>query len=350
MNDSHTKPTGVILVGARLPAISGSGLILREIERSLESDSEVDLSIVDLSFIRRRGLVGACRYLSRLARTLRFGFGAKVMILFTIGSGLPATLLPFKVIAFLTRTPLVVRCTGGTAHAHGGALRQRIVRALLGTVPLYVVETELLRDDAHQHGLSQCQALPNGRNLSNAVVAAHDPEGRWIMVSRLLPTKGVVEAVEAFRRMPELSLDLVGPFENGLEWEDLDATENVRWRGSLDPEDIPEFLSQYDGFVFPSYYPTEGHAGVLIEAMAAGLPVVTTRFRSLPEVIDDSCGILVPPRDVDAIVDAVRRIESDQDYRERLVAGSLSRARLFDWSTLSRRFNELVLGIGRERG
>ena len=349
MTGESKRPVRTILVGAMHPAISGSGLILREIERSLDADPDIDLSIVDLSYIRRRGFVGAFRYLSRLCRAVRLGFGARVMILFTIGSGLPATLLPFRVIAFLTRTPLIVRCTGGTAHAHGGALRRRLVRALLGTVPLYVVETELLRDDAHENGLLQCQVFPNGRHLSDAVVATHDPAGRWVMVSRLLPTKGVVEAIEAFRKMPELSLDLVGPFEDGLEWEALEAPDNVRWRGSRDPEEIPNLLSQYDGFVFPSYYPTEGHAGVLIEAMATGLPVVTTRFRSLPEVIDDSCGILVPPRDVDAIVEAVRRIESDGDYRDRLAAGSLVRAAAFDWSVLSERFNGLVVETGRGR-
>jgi glycosyltransferase involved in cell wall biosynthesis len=342
MTGESKRPVRTILVGAMHPDISGSVLIMREIVRTIEADSRFESEVVDVSGVRRRGVLGAIRYLKFLVRILSRTARADLLFLFTIGSGLPWTLLPLWMIAAVTRTPLVVRCTGGTAHSHGGPFRQRLVRWLLGRARLYVVETELLRSHARSVGIDNVESIPNARDLGHAIRADHPYDRRWVMVSRLLPTKGVVEAVEAFRRLPDLSLDLVGPFQDGLDWDSLSAPENVRYVGSKPPEEIAGILPDYDGFVFPSYYPTEGHAGVVIEAMAAGLPVITTLHRSLPEVVDESCGILVPVRDVDALVQALSTLDEDGALRSRLAEGAFVRSRDFDLSVQRRRFTDLV--------
>ena len=318
-------------------------MILREIDRSLEADSSIESTVIDLSGIRGKGILGLYRYVSRFWATFLAARHADQVFLFTIGSGLPWTLLPVWVISVLTHTVLAVRCTGGTAHSHGGRLRQWFVRRLLHRARLYVVETELLRDHAHSVGLELTVAIPNGRHLADAVRSDHPYRGHWVYLGRLCPTKGVIETVQAFGRMPGLSLDLIGPFSEGLERSDLELPPNTEWLGPKPPEEIPALLAEYDGLVFPSYYDTEGHAGVLIEGMAAGLPIVTTRHMALPEVVDETCGILVEPRDVQGIVDAVTRLDEDPGLRERLGAGGVKRAREFDWSVLLERFKQLIL-------
>ena len=347
MNTSSNKSIRTVLVGAMHPDISGSVLIMREIVRTIESDSRFDSLVVDVSGVRGRGPLGALRFLKLLVRILLSSIRAELLFLFTIGSGLPWTLLPLWLISVLTRTSLVVRCTGGTAHSHGGAFRQRFVKWLLKRSNLFVVETELLRSHALSVGIDNVVSVPNARDLGSAIRADRSYEGRWVMVSRLLPTKGVVEAVDAFRKLPGLSLDLVGPFQGGLEWASLSAPENVHYLGAQPPEAIPGILSNYDGFVFPSYYPTEGHAGVVIEAMAAGLPVITTLHRSLPEVVDASCGILVPVRDVDALVRALSTLDTDGSLRSRLAEGAIIRSRCFDLAVQRKRFTDLVHDVIR---
>ncbi|MEE2680922.1 MAG: glycosyltransferase family 4 protein [Planctomycetota bacterium] len=340
----------ILLAGARSPAISGSCMTMRELERVLQQDESVELGVFDLAGIRGTGITGVFRYASLLASLFKSALRADALFLFTIGSGLPWTLIPIWCISVLTRTALIVRCGGGTAHTHGGSLRRLLVRIALKRAVLYVVQTRMLCEDAHSVGISRAVAIPNGRDLRSAIPADHPYVGRWVLLGRLVPTKGVAEAVEAFRRMPELSLDLVGPVDPGQSGEDqgvdlagLDPPPNVRWLGARDPDLIPALLADYDGMLFPSYYSTEGHPGVLIEAMAAGLPIVTTRHRAIPEVVDAECSFLVEPRDVDGIVESIRKIDSDPELRDRLRQGALARAKSFDWSELSRECTRQVL-------
>lgn len=63
----------------------------------------------------------------------------------------------------------------------------------------------------------------------------------------------------------------------------------------LKPEHRPQLISEYDALVLPTYYDTEGHPGVLIEAMHAGVPVITTQVRTFPELITHGVnGFLLP--------------------------------------------------------
>lgn len=352
---TSSRSIRVLLTGARFPAISGSSMTMREMERALGQNDLIQLEVVDLSNVRGKGLVGIWRYAGILKKLFMSARRLDALFLFTIGSGLPWTLFPMWCIAVLTRTDLIVRCGGGTAHTHGGRLRRLFVRTLLRRTILYVVQTRMLCEDARSVGISPAVALPNGRDLSKAIRADHAYAGRWILLGRLLPSKGVLEAIEAFRRLPRLSLDLVGPADctrlgedRAVDFDQVELPSNVTWLGERDPGEVPALLAEYDGFVFPSYYSTEGHPGVLIEAMAAGLPIVTTRHRAIPEVVDDQCGILVAPRDVDGIIQAIGRIHEDSELRGRLEQASIERARSFDWARLSAECTELVISAVHE--
>jgi glycosyltransferase involved in cell wall biosynthesis len=90
--------------------------------------------------------------------------------------------------------------------------------------------------------------------------------------------------------------------------------------------DVPELLSQADIFVLSSDY--EGFGLVVAEAMAAGLPVIATAIGGIPEILEGGrAGILVPPKDVDALAKAIVELARDEkkraelsDYGRKLVA------------------------------
>jgi glycosyltransferase involved in cell wall biosynthesis len=87
----------------------------------------------------------------------------------------------------------------------------------------------------------------------------------------------------------------------------LGITDRVSFAGAR--ADVPLMLSAADLFVLPSL--TEALPTVVAEAMAAGLPVVATRVGGIPEMIDASTGILVPPDDVGALAQAVCALLED---------------------------------------
>jgi glycosyltransferase involved in cell wall biosynthesis len=104
---------------------------------------------------------------------------------------------------------------------------------------------------------------------------------------------------------------------------------------------VPELLASFDVFAFPSLF--EGLCLAVIEAQAAGVPVVATPVGGIREtVVDGETGLLVPPRDPAALAVAIRRLLDDPDLARRLADEARRRVR----ETYSeQRMIELTLGL-----
>jgi len=133
------------------------------------------------------------------------------------------------------------------------------------------------------------------------------------MVANLRPGKGhevlLRAAARMVRRIPDLRFQIVGdgPRRSALECEaaSLRVSAQVEFLGHR--ADVPQLLRESDVFAFPSFM--EASPNALIEAMAAGLPIVATRVGGIPEVIDhERNGLLVAPRDERALAAALLRV------------------------------------------
>ena len=86
-------------------------------------------------------------------------------------------------------------------------------------------------------------------------------------------------------------LDVYGPVQGGQEewFEQLKRkfSDCVKYRGFVEPEESVETLRDYFGMIFPTHYKTEGVPGTIIDAYAAGVPVVTARWDNCGDVIDE---------------------------------------------------------------
>ena len=132
-------------------------------------------------------------------------------------------------------------------------------------------------------------------------------------------------------KFPETRLEIVGDGSLLGELQDLSKklsiSKSVSFFGKF-TEVIP-FYNRMDIFVLPSLY--EGFGIVLLEAMASGVPVVATNVDGIKEVVvDGKSGILVPPKNPEAIANAVTHIIEDPQLRKDLVDEGFNRARLFD--------------------
>ena len=97
--------------------------------------------------------------------------------------------------------------------------------------------------------------------------------------------------------------------------ESLDLSGLVHFLGSR--RDVPDLLQAMDIFVLPSY--SEGLSLALLEAMAAGLPVIVSRVGGNPEVVTDGVtGLLIPPRDAAALAGALEWLLTDPALAEKL--------------------------------
>ena len=150
-------------------------------------------------------------------------------------------------------------------------------------------------------------------------------------IARLCDVKGQRELLQALTRVPEARLVLAGrdleqggAFQEALERESerLGVRERVEF-GFRD--NVPDLLETLDVVALPSW--AEGLPIVLLEAMAHGRPVVATPVGGTPELVTDGeTGLLVPPRDPEALAAALRRVLDDPDLARRL--GTAARARV----------------------
>ena len=92
--------------------------------------------------------------------------------------------------------------------------------------------------------------------------------------------------------------------------------------------DLPALYKGADIMIFPSLH--EGFGLPILEAMAAGTPVITSNIFSMPEIAGGAAH-LVNPYNVDEIAEGIRQILSDTNYREKLISEGLRRSREFSW-------------------
>lgn len=110
---------------------------------------------------------------------------------------------------------------------------------------------------------------------------------------------------------------------------DLGLTGRVAWLGRLSFDEMAAAYQRADVVVYPSFL--EGFGFAPLEAMAAGIPVVSSNASCLPEVLDDAA-TLVDPHDDAAFGTAVNGLLSDESLRARLIVAGVARARTFTWA------------------
>lgn len=144
------------------------------------------------------------------------------------------------------------------------------------------------------------------------------PGREVLFIGRLAAAKGVPVLLEAFARchavFPDARLTLIGdgPARPALEARarDLGLGDAVRFAGYLGQEEVAAELARADLFALPSF--AEGVPVVLMEAMASGLPVLSTAITGIPELVEDGVsGRLVLPGDVDAFAEAMQALLAD---------------------------------------
>ena len=178
------------------------------------------------------------------------------------------------------------------------------------------------------------------------VAARYGLPPRYVLaVGTLEPRKNLTTLLDAFARLrrdgevdPDLRLVLAGA--RGWLDEPIFATvrslgleDAVRFTGFVDDADLPAVYGGAALFAFPSLH--EGFGLPLLEAMACGVPVVTSNIASMPEVAGDAA-VLVDPRDAGGLAAAIARVLRDEALRDRLREAGIGRARQFSWEATAR--------------
>src|SRR5262249_48813541 len=222
------------------------------------------------------------------------------------------TLVPLLLfVALLFRKSFYLKPIGGGLDLYIGAqrtvFREYLLKVLRATNGI-LVQTRLLKDELTRLGCSNAYYLP-GCRPSNPLsrVKKREPAAdlRLIFLGHIARLKGPLILLDALTYVQQLcdkqvTCDFYGPIYDEVREEflrRLNTTPNAHYSGVASPGAGSQLISAYDALVLPTYYETEGHPGVIIEAMHAGVPVISTQFRTFRELIVDRInGLLVPTK------------------------------------------------------
>jgi len=190
------------------------------------------------------------------------------------------------------------------------------------------------RDEAIQKGLvtaEQCTVIPNGTNLEvfrkmdrsecRRKLGFGEEDFIVTCVGGLIERKGQNRILEAVRRLanPRIKMVFIGKGDLTLEHE------SILFKGMVNNGDIPVYLNASNVFCLPTL--AEGCCNAVVEAMACGVPIVSSDLPFNYDVLDDRNALLVDPLDIDAIAAAIKRLFEDSALCESFSAISLERTR-----------------------
>jgi glycosyltransferase involved in cell wall biosynthesis len=216
-------------------------------------------------------------------------------------------------------------------------------KAIVEGASRVICPSEILEQLVHaqQPSPGKTVVIPNGLQVGPYAPRTLTP--RVLLVTRMLERKGVQYVLDALAETPiatEVNIVGDGPYLPELRRRAVALRSPARFWGWLDNRS-PELRGIYESsgiFVLPSE--AENFPIVLLEAMAAGLAIITTAGTGCAEVVGDA-GLLVPVRDSRAIGRALKQLVEDHDLRQRL--GRAARRRIednFTWRAVAQRYVE----------
>jgi glycosyltransferase involved in cell wall biosynthesis len=220
------------------------------------------------------------------------------------------------------------------------SLRRMLAKCRLVTATTYQLARETAKFVAPGRAI---YVIPFGVDLNGFRVREEASAGEVVLgfVKWLKPKYGPDVLVEAFAKIhaarPNTRLVLAGRGEMQEQLErrlkELGLGEAVRILGRVDHDQVPALIRSFDVMVMPSVYESETFGVAAIEASASGVPVVASRVGGVPEaVIHEKTGLLVPPRDVEALAAAcVELIDNPGRCREMGLAGRRFVERYYSW-------------------
>jgi len=232
------------------------------------------------------------------------------------------------------------------------SLERDEIRALRRALRIVVTGRESFRI-LRERGISDSllSVAEPGTDAAALATGSREPRMHVVCVATVNAIKGHSLLIRSLARLRNMNwrLSCAGSTRRDAETaaavrnliREMELEDRVALLGELPALELQQLLDTADVFALATRFETFGMA--VAEAVARGLPVVSTRTGSIPEIVGDDAGLLVPPDDEESLTEALRCLIGDATVRSRLRAGALrARDRLEPWSSTIVKFTALL--------
>lgn len=189
------------------------------------------------------------------------------------------------------------------------------------------VETNTMKRALEEQGFTNIVVMPNCKDLKilkqeDLVYSSGGPY-KLCTFSRVMKEKGIEDAVNAVKAVNTeagrtiYTLDIYGQIDSGqIQWfENLQTTfpDYINYRGIVDYDKSVDVLKNYFALLFPTHFYTEGIPGTIIDAYAAGVPIISAKWESFGDIVDDGItGIGYDFHNKEQLVEIIKELRNDQ--------------------------------------
>lgn len=219
--------------------------------------------------------------------------------------------------------------------------RLKIEKKALSQSNLVITYSNYLMELSKERGAKYIKIIPNGidtnifNNNSGKYTSMKKPA--ILFTGRLEKLKGIEYLLKAAEQLPDLNFYLVGEKKDEYHF-----PKNVSWLGSKIQSEIPKYLRGADIFINPVL--RDGFEIANIEAMACGIPVITTDAYERSELYRDHA-VLVKPADSNALIRGIKQLLNNQDYSDNLVKGGIEFSSNFNWDKISKNIEQEIKSV-----
>jgi len=206
------------------------------------------------------------------------------------------------------------------------------------------------QNESIAHGLTtidKCEVFPNSvdsslfykqekRNCRDKLGLPHD-EFIVVFVGWFIERKGPCRVADALSQVSDVKSVFIG---RGNQDPKCDG---ILFKGALPHEQVPVYLGAADVFVLPTLH--EGCCNAVVEAMACGLPVISSNLPFNWDILDESNSIMIDPNNIDELAEAIRKLKENVELRNRLADGALKKAEIL---TIEKRASAILDFIKRK--
>lgn len=324
----------ILMIGPIPPPIGGISVSFKMLVDLLEHRDNIIIEVINynsIHFCKRESIFDLLFLLKVIISKAK---SVDVITVYFASTALPSLGLVLLVISRILGKPIIVRKAGGVDYMSFGFLKGGLAHLVVKHSDLYLAQTKRLVQLARRRDISKVKWYPTNRpmkRLEKLDLIKEKSCKRFVFVGHINEFKGIKEIIDVDKLLPDsISIDVFGPFTGHISENDFDNCKNVHYKGILNPQKVINSLAKYDALLLPTYHAGEGYPGVIIEAYAAGLPVISTHWLEIPEIVDESSGILIPPRDVNALFNAMKKMSKNFATYKNYKKGVYKKRKEFD--------------------
>lgn len=240
---------------------------------------------------------------------------------------------------------------------HGGGLPERLKNtpklsaSLFKKAKLNIAPSLYLFEEFQQAGFKNIEYIPNSIFVKDYTFKPRKylkPKLLWVRAFAEIynPILAIKVLEELFKEYPDARLCMVGPEKDESYKECFNYVESnklpVKFTGKLTKPEWTDLSKEYD--IFLNTTNVDNTPVSIIEAMALGFPIISTNVGGIPYLLkDQETGLLVPPKNKSAMVDAITALLENQNLAEKLSHNARNQAEKFDWEIVKKEWKEVLL-------